>query len=123
MRPRLHKRPSPESGNCRGSNRVGQNPRSPWQCVRSVLSSYLIFVVNAGIWPASVALADDPVAAVWQLAGIAPVSALDHVALLRSTTAEGLLDRTATLAAEAAALAQFSTGPDGDRQDGDRPDA
>lgn len=74
-------------------------------------------------WPASVELADDPLAAVWQLAGIAPVGALDHVALLRSTTAEGLLDRTATLAAEAAALAQFSTGPDGDRQDGDRPDA
>lgn len=68
-------------------------------------------------WPASVELADDPLAAVWQLAGIAPVSALDHVALLRSTTAADLLDRTAALAAEAADLAQFSAGPDGERPD------
>ena len=58
-------------------------------------------------WPASVEVSDDPLAAAWQLAGIAPLSPLDHVALLRSPTAAELLDRTAALAAEATELAAF----------------
>ena len=58
-------------------------------------------------WPASVEVSDDPLAAAWQLAGIAPLSPLDHVALLRSPTATELLDRTAALAAEATELAAF----------------
>ena len=58
-------------------------------------------------WPASVEVSDDPLAAAWQLAGIAPLSPLDHVALLRSPTAPELLDRTAALAAEATELAAF----------------
>ncbi|GIG30532.1 LON peptidase substrate-binding domain-containing protein [Cellulomonas marina] len=44
-------------------------------------------------WPADVALADDPAARMWQLAGIAPLGALDTLALLRSTTAAALLAR------------------------------
>jgi Lon protease-like protein len=42
-------------------------------------------------WPADIVLDDDPVAAVWQLAGIAPVGPLDQVTLLRSATIEELL--------------------------------
>ena len=61
-------------------------------------------------WPASVEVADDPLAAAWQLAGIAPLSPLDHVALLRSGSTSELLDRTAALAAGAAELAAFRLG-------------
>ena len=42
-------------------------------------------------WPADIVLDDDPVAAVWQLAGIAPVGPLDQMTLLRSSTTEALL--------------------------------
>lgn len=55
-----------------------------------------------GIWPAGVELSDDPVAAAWQLAAIAPLGALDQVELLRSTTLEGLLSRVRELTADAA---------------------
>lgn len=54
-------------------------------------------------WPADIVLDDDPVAACWQLAGIAPVGALDHVRLLRSSSLRELLDGiidTVELAAE-----------------------
>ena len=42
-------------------------------------------------WSADVELADDPVAAVWQLAGIAPLEQLDRVRLLQSATMDELL--------------------------------
>lgn len=42
-------------------------------------------------WPPDVALFEDPVARSWQLAGIAPLAALDQVRLLRAETAEQLL--------------------------------
>ncbi|WP_375426064.1 LON peptidase substrate-binding domain-containing protein [uncultured Friedmanniella sp.] len=54
------------------------------------------------IWPADVELSEDPVAALWQLAAIAPLTAYDQVALLRSTTAEELLTRLTELVGEAA---------------------
>jgi hypothetical protein len=54
------------------------------------------------IWPADVELSDNPIAAAWQLAAIAPISALDQVALLRSTSASELLARVAELTREAA---------------------
>ncbi len=43
-------------------------------------------------WPSDVALADDPVAAAWQLAAIAPFGPLDQVRLLQSTSAQQLLE-------------------------------
>lgn len=55
------------------------------------------------VWSPTVALAEDPVDAMWQLAAIAPVGALDQLTLLRSTTARELLDAifiTTTDAAE-----------------------
>ena len=50
-----------------------------------------------GRWPADVELAGDPVAAVWQLAAVAPLGPLDQSALLRSTSADQLLNRVIDL--------------------------
>jgi uncharacterized protein len=44
-------------------------------------------------WPADVGLDEDPSAAAWQLAAIAPLNALDQVELLRSDSYERLLTR------------------------------
>lgn len=43
------------------------------------------------LWPADVQLSEDPAAAAWQLAGIAPVGPLDQMKLLRAETMEELL--------------------------------
>jgi Lon protease-like protein len=43
-------------------------------------------------WSATVEISDDPVAAAWQLAAIAPLGQLDQVSLLRSTSVRELLD-------------------------------
>ena len=53
-------------------------------------------------WSADVELSDDPVAAAWQLAGIAPVGALDQVSLLRAADLEGLLTAVGELTEVAA---------------------
>jgi Lon protease-like protein len=54
------------------------------------------------VWPADVEMADDPAAAAWQLAAIAPVNPLDQLELLRATSFAQLLTRVAELTAEAA---------------------
>ena len=54
------------------------------------------------IWPADLELSADPVEASWQLAGIAPLSALDQLALLSCSTLEGLLTKLIKLTEEAA---------------------
>ncbi len=54
------------------------------------------------VYPADLQLLDDPVAAIWQLAGISPVGELDQITLLRSTSAAELLDRIITLTTDAA---------------------
>jgi uncharacterized protein len=59
------------------------------QLVRRTIAQASEFVEQQ--WPADIVLDDDPVAAVWQLAGIAPVGPLDQVTLLRSATTESLL--------------------------------
>jgi Lon protease-like protein len=51
-------------------------------------------------WPADVGLDDDPAAACWQLAAIAPLGELDQLDLLRSTDLRRLLERTAELVTE-----------------------
>jgi uncharacterized protein len=48
-------------------------------------------------WPADVGLDDDPAAAAWQLAAIAPLGPLDQLALLGSASIERLLTRTIEL--------------------------
>ena len=42
-------------------------------------------------WPADIGIEGDPVAAAWQLAGVAPIGPLDQVGLLASATADELL--------------------------------
>jgi Lon protease-like protein len=53
------------------------------------------------LYPADLELSADPVAAVWQLAGITPVGELDQVALLRSTSMAELLSRIIEVTADA----------------------
>jgi Lon protease-like protein len=43
------------------------------------------------LWPADVELSDDPVQAIWQLAGVAPLGELDQMSLLRATSVGELL--------------------------------
>jgi Lon protease-like protein len=61
-------------------------------------------------FPEAVELDDDPAAAAWQLAAIAPVGALDQLALLRSTSCTELLGQLARLAEEEAAVLAFRLG-------------
>ena len=55
-------------------------------------------------WPADVGLDDDPAAAAWQLAAIAPLGPLDQLDLLGSTSIERLLRRTIELTEDAELL-------------------
>lgn len=73
------------------------------QAVRRALALASEFTDQA--WSPDVELSEDPTAAAWQLAGITPVGPLDQIALLRSTTMEGLL--TAVLIYTAAAVDSF----------------
>ncbi len=68
---------------------------------------------SASVWPADVELSEDPAVALWQLAAIAPVTALDQIELLRSATAEQLLRRLGELTQDAA-LSFESPWPDRD---------
>jgi Lon protease-like protein len=70
-----------------------------------------------GVWPADVELADDPVAAAWQLAAIAPLGALDQVELLQASTMERLLTRIGELTTEAAVTYEAPWPPDDDPSD------
>ena len=74
------------------------------QLVRRTLAQASEFTEQQ--WPADVELSDEPVAAAWQLAGIAPVGALDQVSLLKATSMEGLL--TAVVEHTSAAAESFS---------------
>ena len=68
--------------------------------VRRALALASEFAEN--VWPADIELSDDPVAAAWQLAAIAPLAAMDQVQLLRADSLERLLIRLGQLTAEAA---------------------
>ena len=57
---------------------------------------------SESVWPADIELSDEPNAALWQLAAIAPLTALDQIELLRSATTEQLLRRLGELTEEAA---------------------
>lgn len=60
--------------------------------VRRILAVASEFGVEA--WPANVELDDDPLLRAWQLAGVAPLGPLDHLALLGAESLVGLLERT-----------------------------
>src|SRR4051794_10356627 len=90
------------------------------QTVRRVLAQASEFAEQR--WSADVELVDDPVAAAWQLAGIAPLGELDQIALLRATSVEGLLADVQRLAIEALdTLTRSLLAGDGDG-DGDADD-
>jgi uncharacterized protein len=55
-------------------------------------------------WPSDIELADEPVPAAWQLAGIAPLGDLDQLRLLRSRTMGELLASVFDLVTEAEVL-------------------
>jgi Lon protease-like protein len=69
--------------------------------VRRTLAMASEFAEN--VWPADIELADDPAAAAWQLAAIAPLGALDQLELLSATSLGRLLIRLADLTTEAGA--------------------
>jgi Lon protease-like protein len=60
------------------------------QTVRRTLALASEFSDQA--WSATVQISDEPLAAAWQLAAIAPLGQLDRVALLRSTSVQQMLD-------------------------------
>lgn len=70
------------------------------QTVRRALAQASEFTDQA--WSATVELSDQPVAAAWQLAAIAPLGPLDQVTLLRSTSMRQLLDTVIELTVAAA---------------------
>jgi Lon protease-like protein len=67
--------------------------------VRRALAQASEFSEN--IWPADLELSPDPVAAAWQLAGIAPLGELDQIRLLRSASMEELLRSVIELTTDA----------------------
>jgi Lon protease-like protein len=66
--------------------------------VRRVLAQASEFAEQR--WSADVELVDDPVAASWQLAGIAPLGEMDQLSLLRCMTVDGLLRNVQRLSLE-----------------------
>jgi uncharacterized protein len=70
--------------------------------VRRTLAVASEFAEN--VWPAAIELSADPIEASWQLAGIAPLNAIDQLTLLRSTSANDLLTKLIKLLNEASVL-------------------
>lgn len=67
-------------------------------------------------WAADVAISDDPFEAAWQLAAISPLSELDQITLLRSTSFAQLLELTIelTVATERLFIEQAAADDDGE---------
>lgn len=78
--------------------------------VRRALATASEFGATA--WPANVELDDDPILSTWQLAGIAPLGPLDHLALLGAASLGELLERTAGLTAAAEETLTLGSGED-----------
>jgi Lon protease-like protein len=58
------------------------------------------------LWAADVEISDDPSAAIWQIAAIAPLNEIDQIALLRSQTVDDLLNTLIELCESAAEALQ-----------------
>ena len=67
--------------------------------VRRTLAVASEFAEN--VWPSNIELSDEPVEASWQLAGIAPLGAIDQLALLSCPTTGELLAKLIKLTEEA----------------------
>lgn len=68
------------------------------QLVRRTLAMASEFAET--IWPPDVQLSEDPAAAAWQLAAIAPLNALDQIALLQAKSFEELLNLVSGLTSQ-----------------------
>ena len=86
--------------------------------VRSSISRASEFVNPP--WPADIELSPEVELRLWQVAGIAPLNAMDQYSLLRSTSATGLLERLVEDTREAEAL--FVAGWGSRLRDDDLPD-
>jgi uncharacterized protein len=83
------------------------------QLVRRTLAVASEFAEN--VWPSDVELSANPAAAAWQLAAIAPLNALDQLALLGSTSFADLLAGVSELTCEAA-LSYDTPWPDNEAE-------
>jgi Lon protease-like protein len=72
-------------------------------------------------WPADVELSEDPVAASWQLAAIAPLGAIDQIALLQAESLEAMLTRLIRETDDALELIQLQIAVRPDDDPDDRP--
>lgn len=86
-------------------------PRLEWDDVLTPLEKEAEAIVRRTLarvpetrWDADTELADDPLAAAWQLAAIAPLGEYDRYTLLQSTTAGALLRQIIDLTLEAELL-------------------
>jgi uncharacterized protein len=79
------------------------------QTVRRALAVASEFVDQQ--WAADVEVSDDPVAAAWQLAAIAPLAEIDQIALLASPTMDALLKELITMTTAAEEMLRM-TWPD-----------
>lgn len=83
--------------------------RQTERCVRRLLATASEYVDVP--WSVDEELADDPVTAAWQLAGIAPIQTIDRYALLGSTSLTQLFDRIEGFCAEAEELIRLTASP------------
>ncbi|HLL61945.1 MAG TPA: LON peptidase substrate-binding domain-containing protein [Propionibacteriaceae bacterium] len=70
--------------------------------VRRALALASEFAEN--VWPSDIELSDDPAAAAWQLAAIAPLGPMDQIELLGADSLERLLTRLGELTAQASVV-------------------
>lgn len=79
------------------------------RCVRRLLATASEYVDVP--WTVDEQLAEDPVTASWQLAGMAPIPTIDRYALLGSTSLTELFDRIEVACAEAEELIRMTAAP------------
>ena len=88
---------------------LAERHRQTERCVRRLLATASEYVDVP--WSVDEELADDPVTAAWQLAGIAPIQTIDRYALLGSTSLTQLFDRIEGFCAEAEELIRMTASP------------
>jgi len=79
---------------------MAQQIQDAERIVRQTLAAASEFVEST--WPPDVVLADEPVARLWQLAGIAPIGPMDQLALLGAQSLNELVERLIELTRDAA---------------------
>ncbi len=88
---------------------LAERHRQTERCVRRLLATASEYVDVP--WSVDEELADDPVTAAWQLAGMAPIQTIDRYALLGSTSLTQLFDRIEDVCAEAEELIRMTASP------------